>query len=123
MIARIIALLVILTATALAQLTPIVGTFKNPDSTAFSGKAVVSFTKSTAQLTCGASQIVPMRTTVSVITAGTMQGISLYATSCLKPALPYHVVVFDRMNQVVYSGQWTVPVSATPIDVSLLDAK
>ena len=120
-IRRICLLAALYALTLCGQTGTINGSFKNPDGSAFSGKIVVSFTQSTARVTCGSAQLVPMTVVVSKITNGTMAQMTLYATSCLSPAIPYRVMVYDKYNQLVYRGLWTVPTGS--VNVSTLDSE
>ena len=131
-----LALLLLLATPISAQLVTVSGTFKNPDGTTLTGKAVVSLPRSTVTNTCTTpNQIVSFRQVTVAITNGVLGTLQLYPSSCLSPAQPctvnhqltkgcYTVEIMNGLNQVMYRSSWVVPGSSANVTaVDLADSQ
>lgn len=103
-----------------APLTAISGTFKTPDGTAITGYVLISIKKPAVANLCSGSIVnVSIKKTKVSITSGTLGAVSLYPTTCLTPAQPYTVEVYDSNKVLLYRGTWTVPNTGTANVINL----
>ena len=85
MVKGIVALLLLGGGLAEAQ-TTITGTFKNPDGSGVTGRALVSLQKSTVVNGCSARQVMTIQQISTKITNGTLGSLSLWPSTCLSVA-------------------------------------
>lgn len=99
-----------------AQLITITGTLNGPDGTPLTGQIQVSLVRPTnvLQNTCASPvQVLNFKTVFVQVVAGAVTPFNLYATSCLNPSTLYLARVFDSMQNLLYTANWTVPNAAS----------
>jgi hypothetical protein len=105
----------------LAQTATVTGTFKTPSGIAINGYVLVSMTRGGVTNSCVSPvQVMSNTKTKLPIVTGSLQAAAggsakLFPTSCLNPAVPYTIEVWQNgtngsPNVMLYRSTWIIPV-------------